>query len=246
MINIQDLYGKNCGKEVLKGFNLEIGKGEVHAIMGPNGVGKSTLTKALMGHEDIKITSGDILMNSRSIIDLDLAERSAEGIFVGFQNPIEIEGVNNRQFLQTIKNEKLKREGKDQVRSMDFMRNLLELSSLINLDDSFLKRDLNSGFSGGEKKRNEILQMMVLEPEFVILDEIDSGVDIDSLSDIARGVEKLRCDDRSFLLITHYKRLLNHIPPDYVHIMVDGKIVKSGGLEVAEELELKGYKYFKG
>ncbi|MBN1970800.1 MAG: Fe-S cluster assembly ATPase SufC [Candidatus Delongbacteria bacterium] len=241
MIEIVDLYAKIGDKEILKGVNLKINSGEVHAIMGPNGSGKSTLSKVITGDPSVEIISGDVLYNGRSIIEMDPDERANEGIFLSFQYPVEIPGVNNGSFLRMAYNAKMKYLGKEAMDPYDFEEYLKEKLKLVEMSEDYLDRAVNHGFSGGEKKRNEMLQMAVLEPKFAILDEVDSGLDIDALKIVSQAVNKLRKDDNSFLLITHYQRLLNFITPDYIHILSNGKIVKSGDKSLALLLEEQGY-----
>lgn len=243
MIQIKNLHAKIAEEnvEILKGLNLEIRKGEVHAIMGPNGSGKSTLSKIIAGDEAYEVTQGDILYNGESILELDATERALKGVFLAFQYPVEIPGVNNASFLRMALNAKKKYENKPEMDPLEFDEYLDEKLALIGMKPEFKDRALNFGFSGGEKKRNEILQLAVLESNFAVLDETDSGLDIDALKNVAEAVNKLKSPENSFLLITHYQRLLNYIVPDHVHILVDGKIVKSGDKSLALELDKKGY-----
>jgi Fe-S cluster assembly ATP-binding protein len=241
MLEIKDLYATIGGKEILKGVNLTINKGETHAIMGPNGSGKSTLSKVITGDPAVEITSGDILYEGKSIIEMDVDTRANEGIFLSFQYPVEIPGVNNGSFLRMAYNAKMKYLGKDGLDPYDFDEYLGDKLSLVNMDREYLERAVNHGFSGGEKKRNEILQMAVLEPKLAILDEVDSGLDIDALKVVSTAVNSLKNSENAFLLITHYQRLLNFITPDYIHVLSDGKIVKSGDKSLALELEESGY-----
>jgi Fe-S cluster assembly ATP-binding protein len=241
MLEIRDLHVQVDGKEILKGVNLVLPVGQVHAIMGPNGSGKSTLAAVLAGREDYEITRGEILYMGRSLLDMDPEERAREGIFLAFQYPVEIPGVTNMYFLRAAVNAIRKHRGLPELDAMDFLQLVRDKLRLLQMDESLLKRSVNEGFSGGEKKRNEILQMAVLEPKLCIMDETDSGLDIDALRVVADGVNSLRSPDRSILVITHYQRLLNYIIPDQVHVLVDGRIVRSGPKELALELEAKGY-----
>jgi len=241
MLTINNLHVTVDDKEILKGISLNMGKGEVHAIMGPNGSGKSTLSYTLAGREGYDITSGGILLDGANIADLDPEERVAKGFFLALQYPVEIPGVTTMTFLRTAFNAQKKARGDAQVSAPDFLRLVREKAKALNVSDEMLKRALNVGFSGGEKKRMEVLQMSLFEPTLAVLDETDSGLDIDALKVVAEGVNKLRGPDRSFLVITHYQRLLDYIVPDHVHILADGKIVRSGGKELAIELEAKGY-----
>lgn len=241
MLEIKELCAQINGKEILKGFNLKIGKGEIHAIMGPNGAGKSTLAKVIAGDPSYEISSGDILFNGTSILELAPEERACLGIFMGFQYPVEIPGISNLHFLHAALNAKLKAEKKEALTLDQFSQLLDEKMALVDVKSAFKTRDLNEGFSGGEKKRNEILQMAVLEPKIAILDETDSGLDIDAMRIVAQGVNRLHSPEKSLLLITHYQRLLDYIRPDFVHVVLDGKVVQTGGAELALELESKGY-----
>ena len=228
-------------KKIISGINLKINPGEVHAIMGPNGSGKSTLSYTLSGKEGYEIEKGDIELDGESILDDEPDERAAKGIFLAFQYPIEIPGVGNLSFIRTALNSQRKFNGKDELNPAEFLKILREKADYLNVDMEMLKRPLNVGFSGGEKKRNEILQMALLEPRFCILDETDSGLDVDAMKQVSKGVNFLRSENRSFLIITHYQRLLNYIKPDFVHIMAKGKIIKTGGPELALEVEDQGY-----
>lgn len=246
MLSIRDLHVEIDGTEILKGVTLEIEAGKVHAIMGPNGSGKSTLANVIVGKDDYEITKGDILFEGESVLEMDPDKRAQLGIFLGFQYPAELPGVNNHYFLRSALNAILRSRGEQEVDALEFYEMLQEKMKTVKMDSSFLKRSVNAGFSGGEKKRNEILQMLVLEPKFAVLDETDSGLDIDALRVISEGINSLRSENRGFLLITHYQRLLDYVQPDYVHVMTDGKIVKSGGKELALELEKDGYVAFRG
>lgn len=241
MLEIKNLHASVEGQEILKGIDLSIKPGEVHAIMGPNGSGKSTLANVLSGREGYEITKGQVLFQGQDLLEMDPEVRAREGLFQAFQYPVEIPGVNNLYFLKAAVNAKRKHRGEPEMDALDFWELVNERMALVKMDESFLKRPVNEGFSGGEKKRNEIFQMAVLEPRMAILDETDSGLDIDALKTVADGVNALRGPERSFLLITHYQRLLNYIVPDYVHVLVGGRIVRSGDKELAEELEAQGY-----
>ena len=241
MLSIKNLHASVEDKEILKGINLEIKAGEVHAIMGPNGSGKSTLSQVLAGNEAFEVTSGEITLNGENLLDLETEERAREGIFLAFQYPVEIPGVSNLQFLRTAVNAMRAHRGESEMNAAEFMKLAKEVSKQVDLDPAFLKRGVNEGFSGGEKKRNEIMQALLLQPKLAILDETDSGLDIDALQVVSNGVNALRAEDRAILMVTHYQRLLNHIVPDYVHVLAGGKIVKSGGRELALELEERGY-----
>ena len=245
MLEIIDLHANIEDKEILKGLTLKINKGEVHSIMGPNGSGKSTLASILAGKEDHEITKGDILFNGESIMEMAPEERAQEGIFLAFQYPIEIPGVTNSYFLREALNSIRKSKGDKPLKPVEFVKIAKEKIKDLKMDESLLNRSLNEGFSGGEKKRNEILQMSILNPCMSILDETDSGLDIDALQIVADGVNANRGDDKSFLVITHYQRLLNYIVPDFVHVLVGGKIVKSGDKSLALELESKGYSWLE-
>jgi Fe-S cluster assembly ATP-binding protein len=245
MLSIQNLYVKTEGKEILKGLSLELEPGKVHAIMGPNGSGKSTLSKVLAGHPDYEVTSGSITFNGQDILDMDADERARHGIFMAFQYPVEIPGVNNASFLRMSYNSKRKHLGLPEVDPFEFELLLQEKAKLVKLGEGLLDRSVNDGFSGGEKKRNEILQMMLLEPHLVILDETDSGLDIDALRIVAESVNQFRAPDRSFLVITHYQRLLDYIVPDVVHVLADGEIVKTGDRFLVHELEERGYDWVR-
>jgi Fe-S cluster assembly ATP-binding protein len=242
IMEIKELKANIGNKEILKGINLELEKGKVHAIMGPNGAGKSTLSKAIVGHYDVTVTGGDILFKGESIVDLSPEERALRGIFLSFQNPVEVPGVNNAYFLRTALNAKREFEGKEPLNAAEFLKLLRGYMEDLGMSPDMIHRALNVGFSGGEKKRNEILQMRVLEPELIILDEIDSGLDIDALKAVSEQINKMNDGERTFLVITHYSRLLDYINPDYIHVLQDGKIVKTGGRELVELLEDEGYK----
>lgn len=241
MISITDLQAYVEDKHILKGLNLDIKAGEVHAIMGPNGAGKSTLGNVLAGRDNYQVTGGSATLNGKNILDLEPEERAREGLFLAFQYPVEIPGVSNLEFLKASVDAVREHQGKSALDSVQFLKLAREKCKIVNLDQSFLKRGVNEGFSGGEKKRNELMQMMMLEPQLCILDETDSGLDIDALQVVARGVNEMRDGNRSFIVVTHYQRLLDYIVPDYVHVLADGKIVRSGGKELALELEEKGY-----
>jgi len=245
MLSIKNLHAGISEKEILKGFSLEVKKGEVHAIMGPNGSGKSTLANVLAGREDYEITSGEVSYNGKNLLEMSPEDRAREGLFLAFQYPVEIPGVSNINFLKTALNEIRGHKGLPPIDAKDFLKLIKEKQALVELQGTLANRSVNQGFSGGEKKRNEIFQMAVLEPTLCILDETDSGLDIDALRIVANGVNKLRSKDRAFVVITHYQRLLDHIIPDFVHVLYDGKIVKSGPKELALELEKKGYDWVK-
>lgn len=241
MLEIKNLHASVEGKEILKGLNLSAQAGEVHAIMGPNGSGKSTLASVLAGRENYEVTQGSVSFEGKDLLELSAEERARAGIFLAFQYPIEIPGVGNAYFLKTAVNAKRKAEGKPEVDAMDFLSLVKEKLKLLEMDEKFLQRNVNEGFSGGEKKRNEILQMLMLEPKLCLLDETDSGLDIDSLKIVANGVNALRSPERIMIVVTHYQRLLDYIVPDVVHVLQNGKIVKSGDKELANHLEEKGY-----
>jgi Fe-S cluster assembly ATP-binding protein len=245
MLSIKNLHVSINGKEILKGLNLEIKAGEVHAIMGPNGTGKSTLASVITGKEGYEITEGEIIYMGKDIKELSTEERALEGIFLGFQYPVEIPGVSMVNFMRTAINEHRKYKGLDPVSATDFLAKMEEKRKLLEIHDKLTNRSVNEGFSGGEKKRNEIFQMALLEPKLAILDETDSGLDIDALKVVAKGVNTLKTKDNATLVITHYQRLLDYIIPDFVHVLNDGKIIKSGGKELAFELEEKGYEWVK-
>lgn len=243
LLNIENLYVKVEDAAILKGINLRVNKGEVHAIMGPNGSGKSTLSNIIAGRSGYEIGEGKMTYKGADLTELTPDERAQQGIFLSFQYPVEIPGVSNVNFLKTSLNAIRKAQNKDPVDAMDFLTLVREKIDLVNMDESFLYRAVNEGFSGGEKKRNEILQMAILEPELAILDETDSGLDIDALKTVADGINALRSPERAIILITHYQRLLNYVQPDYVHVLSDGKIIKSGDRKLALDLEAKGYRW---
>lgn len=245
MLHINNLHANIEDKEILKGINLEIKPGEVHAIMGPNGSGKSTLSSVIAGREEYEVTNGEMIFEGGDLQELDPEERSHKGIFLSFQYPVEIPGVSVTNFMKTAINAQRKARGLEDMPANEMLKLIREKSEMLEIDRKFLSRSLNQGFSGGEKKRNEIFQMAMLDPKLSILDETDSGLDIDALKIVADGVNKLRREDNAVLLITHYQRLLNYIVPDFVHVLVDGKIVKSGGKELAYELEERGYDWIK-
>lgn len=245
LLEIKNLHANIEGNEILKGINLTVNPGEVHAIMGPNGSGKSTLASVLAGKEEYEVTTGEVLYNGKNLLELSPEDRAREGVFLAFQYPVEIPGVSNTNLLKTAVNEIRKYRGEDELDSMDFLSLLKEKSKLVELDSKFLSRAVNEGFSGGEKKRNEIFQMAVLNPKLAILDETDSGLDIDALRIVANGVNKLKTKENATIVVTHYQRLLDYIVPDFVHVLYQGKIVKSGGKELAIELEEKGYDWIK-
>ncbi len=246
MLEIRNLHAVIDGNEILKGLDLSIKAGEIHAIMGPNGSGKSTLAKVLAGHPSYKVTEGEVIYEGRNLLEIDPDERARLGVFMAFQYPIEIPGVSNANFLRLAYNEKAKSEGRDELDPLEFDDLIREKLKIVEMDPSFINRSVNEGFSGGEKKRNEILQMAVLEPKLAVLDETDSGLDIDALRIVAGGVIKLANKDNAIILVTHYQRLLNYIEPHFVHVLYRGQIAKSGGKELALELEKKGYDWLKG
>ena len=245
MLSINNLQASIGDKQILKGLNLDVNAGEVHAIMGPNGAGKSTLASVLAGRDDYEVTGGSVLFDGQDLLDMAPEVRAAEGIFLAFQYPVEIPGVSTTNFLKTAMNEIRKHRGQDPLDSLQFLKLMKEKMKLVNIDQSLLSRSLNEGFSGGEKKRNEIFQMAMLEPKLAILDETDSGLDIDALRIVAEGVNTLRSPERATIVVTHYQRLLDYIIPDFVHVLYQGRIVKSGPKELALELEEKGYDWIK-
>lgn len=245
MLSIKNLHVSIEDKPILNGLNLEIGTGEVHAIMGPNGSGKSTLSYVLSGREGYEVTEGQILYEGEDLLELETEERAHKGIFLAMQYPVELPGVNNMIFLKESLNAIRRARGEEELDSVKFMQLIKEKAKMVKLDEKLLKRSVNTGFSGGEKKRNEILQMALLEPKLALLDETDSGLDIDALRIVAEGVNALRSPERSVVLVTHYQRLLDYIQPDHVHVLSEGRIVRSGGKELAHELEEKGYSWLK-
>jgi len=245
VLEIKDLYAAIDGNEILKGINLTVKKGEIHAIMGPNGSGKSTLAKVLSGHPAYQVTQGEVLYEGKNLLDMPPDERAREGVFMAFQYPIEVPGVSNAQFLRLAYNEKRKHLGEEELDPLEFKDLLKERAKVVEMDASFMTRSVNEGFSGGEKKRNEILQMAVLEPRLAILDETDSGLDIDALRIVAGGVNQLHNAENAVILVTHYQRLLDYIVPQFVHVLANGRIAKEGGKELALELEQKGYDWLK-
>lgn len=245
MLKINNLQASIGEKQILKGINLEVKAGEVHAIMGPNGSGKSTLASVLAGREDYEVTAGSVQFLGKDLLEMAPEERAGEGIFLAFQYPVEIPGVSTTNFLKTALNQIRKYKGLEAIESVSFLKMMKEKMKIVEIDDALLKRSLNEGFSGGEKKRNEIFQMAMLEPKLAILDETDSGLDIDALRIVAEGVNKLRTKDNATIVVTHYQRLLDYIVPDFVHVLYNGQIVKSGTKELAFELEEKGYDWIK-
>jgi Fe-S cluster assembly ATP-binding protein len=240
-MNIENLHAKIGDKEILKGVNLNLEPGKVHVIMGPNGAGKSTLSKAIVGYYDTEVTEGEIIYKGENITDMEPDERALEGVFLSFQHPVEIPGVNIAYFLRTALNAKRKHEGKEELNAAEFLRLMKGYLEMLGMKSDMISRSLNEGFSGGEKKRNEILQMLILEPEVIILDEIDSGLDIDALRAVSEGINKMKNGKRTFLVITHYSRILDYIKPDYIHVLKDGRIIKTAGPELVAELEENGY-----
>jgi len=245
MLQVKNLQVQAEDKQILRGIDLTVKAGEVHAIMGPNGSGKSTLARALSGHPEYEVTGGTVLYEGKDLLDMDPDERAREGIFMAFQYPVEIAGVNNAYFLKAALNAKRKHHGQPELDAIEFMQLVSEKSKSLDIDKSMLSRSVNEGFSGGEKKRNEIFQMSLLEPKLAILDETDSGLDIDALKIVANGVNAMRSPERATIVVTHYQRLLDYIIPDYVHVLSGGRIVKSGGKELALELESKGYSWIE-
>ena len=245
MLTIENLHAEIEGKAILKGIDLDVKPGEVHAIMGPNGSGKSTLSSVVAGSEEYEISKGSLIMDGEDLTDLDAEERAHKGIFLSFQYPVEIPGVSVTNFIKTAINASRKAQGMEDMPASELLKKIREKAGMLDIDTKFLSRSLNEGFSGGEKKRNEIFQMAMLEPRLAILDETDSGLDIDALKIVANGVNKLKSKDNAVVLITHYQRLLDYIVPDFVHVLFDGKIVKSGTKELAHELEAKGYDWIK-
>ena len=245
MLKVRGLKVAVEGNEILKGIDLEVNKGEVHAIMGPNGSGKSTLANVLAGREEYEVLAGEVLYNGQNLLDMKPEDRAREGLFLAFQYPVEIPGVSMSNFLKTALNELRDHHGQEKLDAMEFFALIREKLKLVNMDESFLSRSINQGFSGGEKKRNEIFQMALLEPKLAILDETDSGLDIDALKIVSKGVNQLRSQDNATIVVTHYQRLLNYIVPDFVHVLIDGKIVKSGDKGLALKLDEQGYDWVK-
>ena len=245
MLSIRNLHAGVEGREILRGIDLEVKAGEVHAVMGPNGSGKSTLAQVLAGHSAYAVTAGEVRYDGQNLLELSPEDRARAGVFLAFQYPVEIPGVSTAQFLKAAVNEIRTRQGQEELDAIEFLALLREKLALVEMDQSFISRAVNEGFSGGEKKRNEILQLAVLKPKLAILDETDSGLDIDALRIVAHGVNALRTPDNAMILVTHYQRLLNYITPDYVHVLFNGRIVKSGGKELALELEAKGYDWIR-
>jgi len=245
MLSIRKLHAGVEGKDILRGIDLEVKAGEIHAVMGPNGSGKSTLAQVLAGHPAFAVTRGEVVYEGRNLLEMPPEERARAGVFLAFQYPIEIPGVSNAQFLKAAVNEVRTRQGLDELDAMEFLELLREKLALVEMDQSFVSRAVNEGFSGGEKKRNEILQMALLQPKLAILDETDSGLDIDALKVVANGINSLRTPDNAILLVTHYQRILSYVTPDRVHVLVGGRIVRSGGKDLALELEAKGYDWIR-
>jgi Fe-S cluster assembly ATP-binding protein len=241
MMEIKNIYAKIGDNEILKGLNLTLEKGKVHAVMGPNGAGKSTLSKAVVGHYDVEVTGGEIVYKGKNILEMTPETRALEGIFLSFQNPVEVPGVNNAYFLRTALNAKERHEGKAETNAAQFLKLMRSHVEQLGMKPDMISRNLNEGFSGGEKKRNEILQMEVLQPDVILLDEIDSGLDIDALKAVSEGINRMKNSERTFLVITHYSRILDYLDPDYVHVLQDGRIVKTGGPELVKLLEAEGY-----
>lgn len=245
MLTVKDLFVRVEEKEILKGINLQVNPGEVHAIMGPNGSGKSTLANVLAGRDGYEVTGGEVIFDGKDLLDLDPEERAREGVFLAFQYPVEIPGVSNATFLKTALNEIRKHKGLDELDAVGFLKYMKEKMKMVGMEDTLISRPVNQGFSGGEKKRNEIFQLQMLQPKLAVLDETDSGLDIDALKIVSEGVNLFKNKDNAVVLVTHYQRLLNYIVPDFVHVLVNGRIVKSGGKELALELEEKGYDWVK-
>ena len=245
MIQIKNLHAEVEGKKILNGINLEVNKGEIHAIMGPNGSGKSTLANVLAGNEGYNITEGQVIFDGKDLLDMAPEDRAREGVFLAFQYPIEIPGITNSTFLKTAINEIRKYHNQEEISSKDFLALIREKAKVLEMDDSLISRSVNSGFSGGEKKRNEILQMLMLNPKLALLDETDSGLDIDALKIVSKGVNAFKNENNAVIMVTHYQRLLDYIVPDFVHVLYKGQILKSGGKELALELEDKGYDWIK-
>ncbi len=245
MLEIRNLHASVEQKEILRGINLKVNAGEAHAIMGPNGSGKSTLAHVLAGRDGYQITGGEVLYEGKDLLAMPPEERAREGVFLAFQYPVEIAGVSNMYFLRAALNTIRKHRGLDELDAMDFLKTVREKMKILDVDETLMNRPVNEGFSGGEKKRNEIFQMAVLEPKLAILDETDSGLDIDALKTVADGINRLRGPERAMILVTHYQRLLNYVVPDFVHVLADGRIVKSGGKELAHELEQRGYAWLE-
>ncbi len=245
MISIKNLKANVEGKEILKGLDLQVNAGEVHAIMGPNGSGKSTLANVLSGNENYEVTEGEVIFNGKNLLELSPEDRAREGLFLAFQYPVEIPGISNATFLQTAINEIRKYNGKEELTPKEFLDMMREKAKIVGMDDSLISRAVNAGFSGGEKKRNEIFQLLMLQPKLAILDETDSGLDIDALKIVSQGVNEYKSKDNAVILVTHYQRLLDYIVPDYIHVLYNGKIIKSGDKDLALELEEKGYDWIK-
>ncbi len=245
MLSVKNLHASIEDHPILKGLNLDVNPGEIHAIMGPNGSGKSTLASVLTGRDEYEVTEGDVTFDNQNLLEMEPEERARAGLFLAFQYPVEIPGVTMTNFMRQSLNEIRKANGKEEIKSADFLKLMREKAKMVGIDEQMMKRAVNEGFSGGEKKRNEILQMALMEPKLSIMDETDSGLDIDALKTVANGVNQLSSNDNAFVIITHYQRLLNHIIPDHVHVLYDGKVVKSGDKNLAYELEEKGYDWLK-
>ncbi len=243
MLQIKNLKASIEGTQILKGINLEINPGEIHAIMGPNGSGKSTLASVMAGREEYEVDEGEILFEGKNLFELEPEDRARAGLFLAFQYPVEIPGVSMTNFMKASVNEVRKAQGREELKSADFLKLMREKAKLVEMDENMIKRAVNEGFSGGEKKRNEIFQMALLDPKLSVMDETDSGLDIDALQTVSKGVNQLRTDNNAFMVITHYQRLLNFIVPDYVHVLYDGRVIRSGDKHLAEELEEKGYQW---